>query len=56
MLMIDNNGMTSVNFLLEQNLSAQGKDRVIVLQKYIENPFLYNGRKLDFRVWVLIDH
>lgn len=29
---------------------------IVLLQKYLEKPFLYYGRKFDIRMWVLITH
>jgi tubulin--tyrosine ligase/tubulin polyglutamylase TTLL9 len=54
MIILAQSGMVSINFQIESN--PQNHDRIFVLQKYLENPLLYNGRKFDFRVWVMMDH
>ncbi len=41
---------------LNPNNGKKYRTNLMLLQKYIEKPFLYYGRKFDIRIWVLITH
>jgi tubulin---tyrosine ligase len=43
-----------VSILRKQEKHADGNAKTYIVQKYIENPLLYKGRKFDIRHFMII--
>ena len=44
---------TNINFYSDKNYNNSIRCEYILIQKYLEKPLLYQGRKFDIRIWVM---
>ena len=49
----NNNNKININNSIEKDYNNSIKCEYIMIQKYLEKPLLYQGRKFDIRMWVM---